>query len=304
MYCTIIVLYIMRVYFIHGCDIMNNYDYYVPIDVKCPIRTTTKINVQKHTDNNPAIMFQLFERHKPLMLDDISKVAIAFTNTENKVTKGAGKLQVVNPHRGTISYELSSDDITMFGLHTVTLGITTNDSFFTVQCVIMCQEISDDLYNALTGKTSSNCSCGCSDKNCKCGCNNFPCKYYNDYCRLCRRCKWVWYHNTLPRPLCFEEIKMCKNPFIFPPVKNFAKMEGYENAHIPTTINEDGHIVAEIDGTEYVCDIGKDGSVYLADKSQTTPESLIGLYLGPKLTMYYKTSEKVNNEFDINSLFD
>ena len=69
-------------------------------------------------------------------------------------------------------------------------------------------------------------------------------------------------------------------------------------------VNSDGYVVASIDGVNYVCDIGKDGAVYLADKELTTPTALIGLYLGPKLTMYYKTSEKVSEDsFDIGSLF-
>ena len=281
---------------------MNSFDFYVPIDIHGPIKTSARINVQKHSTNNPAILFQLFDGFRPLMLDDISKVAIAFTNTEGVVTKGTGQLQVVNPHRGTISYQLVSADITLFGINTVTIGITTGDSFFTVQTTIMCDEISDDLYNALTGDDGS--GSGSSSKT-YCYSDTFPCQYYNEYCRLCRRCKWVWYHNTLPQPLCFEEMKMCKNPFIYPPVKNFAVMEGYENAHIPTAVTESGLILASINGTEYLCDIGKDGAVYLADKSEETPSALIGLYLGPKLTMYYKTSEKqVDNDFDVDSLFN
>lgn len=283
---------------------MNNFDCYIPIDVHGPIKTSAKLNVQKHSTNNPAIMFQLFNGPRPLMLDDISKVSIAFTNTNNVSVKGSGTLQVVNPHRGTISYVLNKDDITLFGIHTITLGITTGDTFFTVQCTLMCQEINDDLYNALTGDDNNSCSNNsCCSTVTRWG-NDFPCQYYNEYCRLCRRCAWVWYHNTLPKPVCFEEVKMCKNPFIVPPQLNLALLPGYEKANIPTAVNEEGYVIASINGVEYVCDIGKDGAVYLADKSLDTPTALIGLYLGPKLVMYYKISEKVSDDnFDIDSLF-
>jgi hypothetical protein len=282
---------------------MNNFDCYIPIDIHGPIKTSAKLNVQKHSTNNPAIMFQLFDGPRPLMLDDISKVTIAFTNTNNESVAGSGTLQVVNPHRGTISYVLNSADITLFGIHTITLGITTGDSFFTVQCTLMCQEINDDLYNILAGNDGDSSSGSGSCKVFTYG-DDFPCQYYNSYCRLCRRCEWIWYHNTLPKPVCFEEIKMCKNPFVYPPEKNYAVLPGYEKANIPTMVNSDGYVVASIDGVNYVCDIGKDGAVYLADKELTTPAAMIGLYLGPKLTMYYKTSEKVSEDnFDIGSLF-
>lgn len=269
---------------------MNNYDVYIPIDVRGPIKTSAKLNVQKYTTNNPAILFQLFEGHRPVMLDDTSKVAIAFTNTDNVTVKGSGQLQIVNPHRGTISYVLDKADITMFGLHTITLGITTDTSFFTVQCVAMCDEISSNIYNALTGDDSSGSSSHCSAVTFG---DDFPCQYFNIYCRLCRRCKWVWYHNTLPKPLCFEEVKMCKNPFIVPPTVNYANLpDEYEKANYPTMLNDEGRLVVSIDGTNYICDIGRNGAIYLANKEEETPKAFVGLYLGPKLVTYYKISEK------------
>ena len=284
---------------------MNNFDVYIPIDVCGPIKTSSRVNVQKHGNNNPAIMFQLFRGHFPLMLDDASSVSIAFTNTNNETVKGSGTLQIVNPHRGTISYVMSSNDITLFGLHTITLGISTpNNSFFTVQCVIMCDEINDGIYNALTGNDSS--SSGCNGNAVSYIDNDFPCQYFNIYCRLCRRCKWVWYHNTLPKPLCFEEVKMCKNPFIVPPTVNYANLpDEYEKANYPTMLNDNGNLVIVIDGTSYVCDIGRDGGIYLMDKTIESPLQLVGLYLGPKLIPYYKISEKANSDdFDVNSLFN
>ena len=281
---------------------MNNFDYYVPIDVHGPIKTTSKVNIQKHSTHNPTIMFQLFDGCRPLMLDDISKVAIAFTNTEGVVTRGSGTLQVVNPHRGTISYELVASDITMFGLNTVTLGITTGNSFFTVQTTFMCQEISDDLYNALMDDGSGSGGSGIQIWTYG---DDFPCQYFNIYCRLCRRCKWVWYNNTLPKPLCFEEVKMCKNPFVVPPVKNLALLPEYEAVDYPVAALSDGLIKVAINGTEYTCDIGKDGAIYLADKTLETPTTMIGLYLGPKMKTYYKKSERVaDDNFDVDSLFD
>ena len=156
---------------------MVNYDLYIPIDIKGPIKKSSKVVVQKHSNNNPTILFQLFRGCFPLMLEDISKEAIAFTNTNNDTVKGSGELQVVNPHRGTISYVLSKDDITLFGLHTITLGITTGDSFFTVQCVIMVDEINDGIYEALTGDDDSSSSGKCSAVSY--GNNEFPCQYYN-----------------------------------------------------------------------------------------------------------------------------
>ena len=284
---------------------MNNFDSYVPIDIHGPIKTGAKLNIQKYNNHNPVILFQLFNGPMPLMLDDISKVAIAFTNTNNVSVKGSGTLQVVNPHRGTISYELSSEDLTMSGLITITLGITTNDAFFTVQTVAQCQDMSSSLYDALTGDDSNNgSSSGCSTLSWDYG-SNFPCQYFNIYCRLCRRCKWAWENNTLPKPVCFNDIKMCKNPFIYPPVQNFAHMEGYEEAHIPTALNENGDLVISLDGTIYVCDVGKDGAIYLMDKSIDTPTAMIGLYLGPKLITYYKTDERVpTDNFNIDDLFN
>lgn len=281
---------------------MNNYDVYIPIDVHGPIKTSSRTNIQLHSTNNPAILFQLFDGCRPLMLDDISKVSIAFTNTNNVSVKGSGELQVVNPHRGTISYVLSNEDMTMTGIHTVTLGITTGCSFFTVQTTIFCQDISDSLYEALTGESSSGSGSSCSGA-VSWG-NEFPCTYFNIYCRLCRRCKWVWEHNTYPKPLCFEEIKMCKNPYVTPPIENFANLPEYEQADYHTEINDEGYLVIYINDTPYVCDIGKEGALYLMDKSIETPPQLVGLYLGSKLIPYYKISEKVkNDDFDVDSLF-
>lgn len=284
---------------------MNNYDIYIPIDIKGPIKTASRVNIQRFNNNNPVIMFQLFDGPKPLMLDDISDVAIAFTNTNNESVTGSGSLQVVNPHRGTVSYEMSNKDITMSGLHTVTLRVTTNDASFTTQTTVFSQDISDSLNDALNGSgNGSGSNSGNNGDSTVCNGSNFPCNYYNVYCRICRRCKWVWENNTFPKPVCFAEIKMCKNPFIFPPVKNYANMEGYENSGIPTTTNSEGYVVACIDDTHYVLDIGHDGAVYLVDKTQEVPYQLIGLYMGPKLTLYYKTSEKLSEEpFDVNSLF-
>ena len=282
---------------------MNNFDVYIPINVRGPIKTSSRANIQLYSNNNPAIMFQLFTGPCPLMLDDISKVSIAFTNTNNESKAGSGTLQVVNPHRGTISYVLSKDDITMSGLNTVTLGITTDKSFFTVQTTLYCQDISNSLYNALTDDSSTNNNC--SGNSVQYG-TEFPCIYYNEYCRICRRCKWVWYHNTYPKPLCFEEIKMCKNPFVTPPMVNYANLPNeYEKANYPTMLNDKGNLVIAIDNVNYTCAIGQNGAIYLMDKSQETPKALIGLYLGPKLIPYYKISEKVvENNFDVNSLFN
>ena len=272
---------------------MVDFDVYIPIDVRGPIKKSSNVIVQKHSTNNPTILFQLFRGHCPLMLDDISKVAIAFTNTNNESVKGKGQLQVVNPHRGTISYVLNKDDITLFGLHTVTLGITTGDSFFTVQCVIMVDEINSGIYEALTGDSDDGSGSGCDGSAVSYGNNEFPCQYYNEACRFCRRCKWVWYHNTLPKPLCFEEVKMCKNPFIVPPTVNYANLpDEYEKANYPTMWNDQGYLVVSIDGTNYVCDIGRDGGIYLMDKTAEPVSALVGLYLGPKLVPYYKISEK------------
>ena len=284
---------------------MNNFDVYIPIDVHGPIKTNSHLNVQKHSSNNPAIMFQLFDGPFPLMLDDISKVSIAFTNTKNETVKGSGQLQVVNPHRGTISYVLSKDDITLFGLHTITLGITTGKSFFTVQCVAMCDEISDSLYEALTGDDSGDS--GCNDNALYYGEGEFPCVYYNEYCRLCRRCKCAWYHNSIPRPVKFSDVKMCKNPFIFPPPVNYANLpDEYERAYYPTMIDDNGNLVITIDAVNYICDIGKDNGIYLLNKELETPSAFVGLYLGPKLIPYYKISEKVevSDDFDVDSLFN
>ena len=281
---------------------MNNFDIYIPIDVRGPIKTGARANIQMKASNNPAIMFQLFTGPFPLMLDDASSVSIAFTNEDNVSVKGSGTLQVVNPHRGTISYVLAKGDITKSGLHTVTLGITTDTSFFTVQTVIFAQDISDSLYQALTGEDDS----GSSGPNCAYTySDDFPCAYYNPYCRLCRRCKWVWENNTYPKPLCFEEIKMCKNPFVTPPIINFANLPNeYERANYPTMMNDDGELVICINDVHYVCDIGQDGAIYLKDKAAEVPAALIGLYLGAKAIPYYKISEKVtDDDFDINSLF-
>lgn len=299
---------------------MNNFDIYIPIDVRGPIKTGSRANVQLHSTNNPVIMFQLFTGPFPLMLDDASSVSIAFTNERNENVKGSGDLQIVNPHRGTISYVLDKNDITMSGLHTVTIGITTNKSFFTVQTNIFAQDLSDDLYNILTGDDS--------DSSSKPNCaytygTDFPCAWYNPYCRLCRRCKWVWENNTYPKPLCFEEIKMCKNPFVTPPIVNFANLPNeYEKAGYPTMMNDDGELVVYINDTQYICDIGQDGALYLKDKSLEVPKELVGLYLGSGAVTYYKISEKLpedelhnnsndnldndndNTVFDVNSLFD
>ena len=284
---------------------MNNFDAYVPIDIHGPIKTSARLNIQKYNNNNPVILFQLFDGPKPLMLDDISKVAIAFTNTNNVSVSGSGTLQVVNPHRGTISYELSSADLTMSGLITITLGITTGNAFFTVQTVAQCQDMSSSLLDALNGDGDGSGSSSSSFTLSWDYGNNFPCQYFNIYCRLCRRCKWAWENNTLPKPVCFNDIKMCKNPFIYPPAQNFANMEGYEEAHIPTALNEAGDLIISIDGDIYTCDIGKDGAIYLMDKSIDTPTAMIGLYLGPKLITYYKTSERVTTDnFSIDDLFN
>lgn len=279
---------------------MNTNDVYIPIDISGPIKTCSGVNVQKHSTNNPVLLFQLFDKEKPLMLDDTSSVSIAFTNTNNESVGGSGNLQIVNPHRGTISYEMNSNDITLFGLNTITIAVTTGSSFFTVQCVIMCQEINDSLYKALQDSTDS------SEMSTSCGDNTFPCSHYNEWCRMCRRCKFAWYHNSYPKPVSFDTIKICKNPYISEPIPNFALLPEYEKAYLPTVSNADGSIGVVIGDTNYTCDVGMDGALYLMDKSIATPTELIGLYLGKDLVCYYKTSEKVNpdNSFDINSLFE
>ena len=287
---------------------MNNFDLYIPIDIHAPIKTSAKANIQRYSNNNPVILFQLFDGRKPLMLNDTNKLSIAFTNTNNKSIGGHGNLQVINPHRGTISYELNADDITMSGLHTITLAVTTGNSYFTVQSVIMAQDIGSDLNDILHGNTngnSNNNSCKGNCTNCTdCQLCKLPCTYYNSYCRVCRRCKWVWENNTFPKPVCFDSIKLCKNPNIQPPIINYANIEGYEKAYIPTVIDEDGYIKISVNGIDYKCDIGKHGALYLVDKSQPMPPELTGLYMGDKLTLYYNTSEKITDEtFDINSLF-
>lgn len=281
---------------------MNNFDIYIPIDVRGPIKTGSRANIQLNASNNPAIMFQLFTGPCPLMLDDISAVSIAFTNEKNESVKGSGDLQVVNPHRGTISYVLAKDDITLSGLHTITLGITTNNSFFTVQTVIYAQDISNSLYTALTGKDNDD---GSGPNSFYVYGDDFPCSYYNPYCRLCRRCKWVWENNTYPKPLCFEEIKMCKNPFVTPPEINFANLpDEYERAPYTTFMNDDGELVIVINDVQYICDIGQDNGLYLKDKAEEVPAAFIGLYLGSKGIPYYKISEKVtDDDFDVDSLF-
>lgn len=284
---------------------MNNYDIYIPIDVRGPIKTSSRTNIQWGTSNNPHIMFQLFSYGCPLMLDDASKVTIAFTNTNNESVAGSGTLQIVNPHRGTISYVLAKEDITMFGIHTVTLGITTGDSFFTVQTTIFCQDIGSGLCEALGINSDSNSGSSSSSGNYYTYGNEFPCIYYNVYCRICRRCKWVWEHNTYPKPLCFEEIKMCKNPYVTPPIENFANLPNYEKANYPTMIDDDGNLVICINDVHYVCDIGKDGAIYLMDKTLETPPELVGLYLGSKMIPYYNIDQKLpESDFDIDSLFD
>ena len=270
---------------------LNSYDFYIPIDIRGAIKSSSKTNIQQYANKSCVMLFQLFDGCRPLMLDDATSVTIAFTNTNNVSVKGNGELQIVNPHRGTISYVLSKDDITMSGLHTVTIGIMNGQSFFTVQSVIYCQDISDSLYNALTEGTDGSDSG--SYKYTQWG-TEFPCSYYNEYCRICRRCMWVWYHNTYPKPLCFDEIKMCKNPFVTPPTINYANLPNeYVKADYPTMINDDGYLVICIDNVHYVCDIGRENAIYLLDKDQPTPEALVGLYLGSKLIPYYKISEKL-----------
>ena len=289
---------------------MNTNDIYIPIDIAGPIKTSSGINIQKHSANNPVLLFQLFDKGRPMMLDDVSKVSIAFTNTNNESVAGSGNLQIVNPHRGTISYEISSDDITLFGLNTITIGVTTGSSFFTVQCVAMCQDIDDSLFDALqnsgegsSSSSSSATSCGCSEE---CWCCPFPCSYYNEWCRMCRRCKFAWFNNSYPKPVSFDTIKMCKNPYISDPVPNFALTEGYEKAYLATVSNADGSVGVVVGDTTYICDVGTDGAVYLMDKTMVTPSELIGLYLGQDLVTYYKTSEKSDGSgtFDIKSLFN
>ena len=46
---------------------MNNFDAYVPIDIHGPIKTSARLNIQKYNNNNPVILFQLFDGPKPLM---------------------------------------------------------------------------------------------------------------------------------------------------------------------------------------------------------------------------------------------
>lgn len=281
---------------------MNNYDIYIPIDIKGPIKTGSRTNLQMYNNNNPAILFQLLDGPRPLMLDDVSSVSIAFTDTNNVSVAGSGTLQVVNPHRGTISYVLSKDDITMSGLHTVTLLVKTNTTSFTVQTTIYSHDISDTLYNVLnSGEDGSGSG---SNSGVYYG-SDFPCLYYNIRCRLCRRCKWVWEHNTYPKPLNFNELKLCKNPYVTPPIVNFANLPEYEKAPYPTTLNDSGDVVICVDEIHYVCAIGKDGAIYLKDKSMDVPKALIGLYLGAKGIVYYKISEKVvDDDFDVDSLFE
>lgn len=285
---------------------MNNFDFYVPIDVHSTIRTGSSVNISKGTSQNPVILFQLYDGCRPLMLDDISKVSIAFTNPDNVSVTGSGNLQVVNPHRGTISYEVSNKDLTMPGLLTVTLGITTGTSFFTVQSVVHCQDISDSLMDALNGNSGSGGSGGSGSCDCgnNCSCEPFPCGFYNAYCRMCRRCKWAWENNTYPRPLCFEEMKMCKNPFITPPLVNMAVLPEYEEAGYTANIADNGMITVAINDVDYTCDIGKDGALYVSDKSISTPAEMVGLYLGAKMITYYKKSEKATaSTLNIDSLF-
>lgn len=138
---------------------MNTWEVYIPIDINGPIRTGDGINIQRYNNQNPVLFFQLFDGNKPTMLDDTATVSIAFTNTNNESTSGSGNLEIVNPHRATISYELSNSDITMSGLVTITLGIQTNTSLFTVQCVALVQDIDENLYKALTGN-NNNSGCG------------------------------------------------------------------------------------------------------------------------------------------------
>ena len=270
---------------------MNTWEVYIPIDINGPIRTGDGINIQRYNNQNPVLFFQLFDGNKPTMLDDTATVSIAFTNTNNESTSGSGNLEIVNPHRATISYELSNSDITMSGLVTITLGIQTNTSLFTVQCVALVQDIDENLYKALTGN-NNNSGCGGDCVNCSSNCCVFPCCHFSEYCRSCRRCKWAWFNNTMIRPLDFNKIKVCKTP---PPPSNIPDFEhdkDYERSYIPFVINSEGILLIKLDNNTYMCDFGHEGSVYLIDKTAVTPTSMYGLYFGTKNRMYYKISEK------------
>ena len=277
---------------------MNTYEVYIPIDVSGPIRTGKTINVQRYNNQNPVLFFQLFDKGRSTMLDDVSEVSIAFTNTNNESVRGSGNLQIVNPHRATISYELSNDDITMSGITTVTLGIKTTSSFFTVQSTVFVQDMNKDLYELLTGSnsssSSSSCSGNCSNcKNCDCG---FPCKHFSIYCRSCRRCKFAWCHNTLPKPVNFCDIKVCNRPIQTIIIKDFSNNPDYERAYLPMVIDSDGILNITIGSNTYKCDVGKDGAVYLIDKSIKPPNGLLGLYMDGKGNLYYKIDEKYDDD--------
>ena len=290
---------------------MNTNDIYVPIDISAPIKTAANIRLRKHSNNNTVLLFQLVDKCKPVMLTDATKISIAFTNTRGESVSGSGTLQVVNPYRGTISYELCDKDLTMSGLNTITLGVTTGSSFFTVQCVAMCQDTGDTLYDALQGfvngsGSSTDTSVNSSNNTLSGGASDFPCSSYDELSRICRRCQFMWYNNTFPKPVSFNSVKLCQNSYGTSTVPNFANLEGYEKAFLPTVTDSEGYLGIVIDGVTYICDTGKDGSVYLRDKTTVTPLELVGLYVGKDLVTYYKTSEKLNNTdtFDVNSLFD
>ena len=272
---------------------MNTHEIYIPIDVRGPINANRNINIQQYDNANTVLFFQLFDKCKPVMLTDTTSLSIAFTGSNStEHIKGSGLLQIVNPYRGTISYELHNNDIQTYGLNTITLGITTNDSFFTIQCAIMCQTVSDDLYNTLTGNGNSSGCCGnCSN----CTCCEFPCKYFSIYCRSCRRCKFAFYHNNYPKPVDFNKIKVCHCPPVPKYFPDYSKDNNYELCEIPMAFTKEGYLLLVINDTEYTCDIGTHGDIYLLDKTIQLSE-LQGLYIGRDNRLYYNKTEKVNTD--------
>ena len=78
----------------------------------------------------------------------------------------------------------------------------------------------------------------------------------------------------------------------------------YEEAGYTANIADNGMITVAINDVDYTCDIGKDGALYVSDKSISTPAEMVGLYLGAKMITYYKRSEKATaSTLNIDSLF-
>lgn len=277
---------------------MNTHEIYIPIDISSPIQSKITGNISKYNDVTPLLYFQLFDKGHPMMLTDTTTISIAFTDNRDKSISGSGNLQIVNPYRGTISYEMSKNDIIVNGLLTVTLGINMNGSFFTIQTTLMVQDISANLYAALTNNTSfsndtNSCLGNCTDCS---NCPNcvFPCKYFSIYCRSCRRCKFAWSHNLYKKPTPFEFIKVCKGITPTPqykPLPNYEDDENYMLVSYPIEMTNEGLLQITINDTKYICDVGVHGNLYLEDKSQSIPDVLIGLYLGAYNKLYYNKNE-------------